>query len=555
MASPSPAKQLPLVRPAQSGAGDAKIRFLLILLTLVAMCPLLVGEFTTWDDFRAIERNAWLNPPSFAHLAQFWNPAHAFMDIWIPLTYTLWSAVAAVSYIPAADPQTGSHLNSWIFHGANLLVHLASVLVVYAILKRLIASKWAAAAGAALFAVHPVQVEPVGWLAGMKDLLSGCLSLIAIWQYLLYTNAGAKGFAPRAVFERASAPSKARIGAGDPPQALDDEGPIANKNARRLHYALATAAFALSMLAKPSGIVTPLIVAAFDWLLLSRPIRRVLLSVLPWLLLTIPIIAIARKVQAPTDLAVPLLQRPLIAGDALAFYLCKLVWPLHLGIVYDRTPQKVLSEHFTHYTWIAPVAIAVAMLLLRRRLPWLIAAGAVFCAALLPVLGFAPFDFQKFSTVADHYLYLALLGPALAAAIALRNVRHRAVWLAAWMVLLCFCARAFLQTFTWHDSLSLYRNAVAVSPRSCVCYNNLGETYRLAGNMEQALGTFETGLHYNPDCLDVRVTYANALMSDRRFDQAERQYHIALQSADPRTASYIEQNLKNLNAARKLQRR
>lgn len=549
MASPGPAKQLPPVRPAQSGPADTKIHVLLILLTLVVMCPLLVGEFTSWDDFRAIERNGWLNPPSFAHLAQFWNPAHAFMDIWIPLTYTLWSGVAAVSYIPAADPQTGSHLNSWIFHGANLIVHLVSVLVVYAILKRMVANKWAAAVGAALFAIHPVQVEPVGWLAGMKDVLSGCLSLIAIWQYLLYANAGADEVALRTA-PGGAATNLHNIAAVSSPLALDHG--IESKNARRIHYLLAIFAFAFSMLAKPSGIVTPLIVVAFDWLLLGRPIRRVLLSVLPWLLLTIPIIAIARKVQAPTDLAVPLLQRSLIAGDALAFYLYKLVWPLRLGIVYDRTPQKVLSEHWAYYTWIAPVAIALMLLLLRKRKPWLIATGAIFCAALLPVLGFVPFDFQKFSTVADHYLYLALLGPALAAAIALRNVQRRAIWIAVGAVLLCFGVRAFLQTFTWHDSLSLYRNAVAVSPSSCVCYNNLGETYRLAGEMDQALSTFETGLTYNPDCLDVRVTYANALMSDRRFDQAERQYHIALQSADRRTASYIELNLKNLNAARKL---
>jgi protein O-mannosyl-transferase len=175
MALPRPAKQLlPDDSTGSAPPADWKIPAALVLLTLLAMSPLLTGEFTTWDDFRAIEHNVWLNPPSFSHLAELWNPKHAFMDIWIPLTYTLWSAIAAVSYIPSADPQTGSHLNSWIFHGASLLVHMASVLAVYAILQRAAANKWAAAAGAALFAIHPVQVEPVGWLAGMKDVLSGC---------------------------------------------------------------------------------------------------------------------------------------------------------------------------------------------------------------------------------------------------------------------------------------------------------------------------------------------------------------------------------------------
>src|SRR5205814_4354239 len=112
-------------------------------------------------------------------------------------------------------------------------------------------------------------------------------------------------------------------------------------------------------------------------------------------------------------------------------YLYKLVWPLRLGIIYDRTPQKVLSEHWAYYTWIAPAAIAVLLLLLRKRYRWLLAAAGIFCLALLPVLGFVPFDFQETSTVASHYLYLAMLGPALALAIALRRANHRGVWIAA----------------------------------------------------------------------------------------------------------------------------
>lgn len=506
---------------AETSPGERWIPALLVLLTVAAMWPLLSGEFTIWDDRHAIVQVPWLNPPALGNFAEFWNPRHPFMDIWIPLTYTVWSALAAISYVPTADPDSGAHFNPWIFHGANLLVHVAGVLVVYAILRRLVGKAWPAAAGAALFAIHPVQVEPVGWLSGMKDVLAGCLGLIAIWQYLHFAGPG-------------PAPLHAEKQLGEQPSWK--------------HYGFATAAFVLAMLAKPSAVVLPLVIGALDLFLLRRPIRRVMLSLLPWLLLAAPIMIEAKYAQPTLHLQPPPLPlRPLIAADALAFYLYKLFFPLRLGIVYGRTPDAALAYHWPYYTWIAPAVVVMGAWIFRKRYPWLIAAVGVYWLALLSVLGLVPFDFQAYSTVADHYLYLAMLGPALAVAFALESIRARAAYTAVGAVLFLLAARSFVQAWTWHDSVSLFRNSVAVNRYACGSYNNLAETYRSRHEYPVALGTFEEGLAYNPDCVALRVGYASLLASLDKDQEARRQFQLAARTATGEYARAIRQSLTLLD--------
>ena len=223
-------------------------RGLLILIIGITYWPLLTADFTNWDDQATLVHNHWLNPPRLEYFADFWNPRHPFMDIWTPMTYTVWSAVAKLAYVPTPDPETHATLNPWDFHGANLLVHVFSTLLVFEIVRRLVGKIWPAAAAAVLFAVHPVQVEPVGWLSGMKDLLCGCFGLLAVHQYLAFASS-------------------------------------VEKSPRRWHYIAASAAALAAMLAKPSGVVVPLVVGVIDLAFLQRPIKSVARAMFPWLVL------------------------------------------------------------------------------------------------------------------------------------------------------------------------------------------------------------------------------------------------------------------------------
>jgi hypothetical protein len=243
-------------------------------------------------------QNPHLNPPTLAGLKFHWT--HAWQELYVPLTYTAWWLLATIAGVKNADGSVG--LNPWIFHGANLLAHIISSLIVLRLLRRLLRDRsgWAACAGALLFAVHPVQVETVAWVSGLKDLLCGMFSLLAVYQYV----------------------------------SAD----------RRPNHIAALLFFAAAILSKPTAVALPLILATIDLLLLNRPARDVLKSIIPFALLAVPCMIWTKHAQPSTLIAtIPLWWRPFVAGDAIAYYLLKIVAPIHLAIDYGRTRRRASS--------------------------------------------------------------------------------------------------------------------------------------------------------------------------------------------------------------------
>src|SRR5205807_2009572 len=119
-------------------------------------------------------------PPTLKSVTSYWPPFRADgkvneqYGLYIPLTYTYWGAIATVAQTKSVLPGSLSpiELNPYLFHMSNVLLHLTSGLLIFAILRRLFKSDWAACAGAIVFLVHPVQVEAVAWISGAKDLLA-----------------------------------------------------------------------------------------------------------------------------------------------------------------------------------------------------------------------------------------------------------------------------------------------------------------------------------------------------------------------------------------------
>ena len=157
------------------------VALVLFTLTLAAFWRVEDHGFV-WDDALNVENNSGVIS-GFSQVGRFWQAPYE--NLYIPLTYTVWTGIAELTHALKRDSKSDK-LDPRPFHIFNLLLHASSGLVVYAILRKLFPGEWAAAAGAALFAWHPVQVEPVAWVTGMKDVLCGLLSLIAVWQYLLY---------------------------------------------------------------------------------------------------------------------------------------------------------------------------------------------------------------------------------------------------------------------------------------------------------------------------------------------------------------------------------
>src|SRR5436190_14354781 len=356
------------------------------------------------------------------------------MDLYVPATYTLWWTLAKVAW-----QSDSAHLVAWPFHVANLALHALATLAVFALLRRLLRRDWPAAAGALIFALHPVQAEAVAWISGAKDLLGGLLVLAALWQYV-------------AAFENADTPTRHRA----------------------VHYAIATALLILALLAKPIAVVTPLLAVVIDRLVIGRDWRRIAASAGPWFVLAVPCLVWTKLFQPSLHTVAPAIwQRPLIATDALAFYLYKLAIPLGLAIDYGRNPAAALAAGCAYWTWLVPAAIA-ALLWWRRREARLPIAAALFAiAALSPLLGLVPFDFQGYSTTADHYLYIPMAGVALAVAWAACHVQPRVAIGAVATVALVLALLSARQVMFWRDSVALFEHTIAVNPDSYAAYSNL----------------------------------------------------------------------------------
>ncbi|HUB26327.1 MAG TPA: hypothetical protein VL992_12930, partial [Tepidisphaeraceae bacterium] len=417
------------------------IVLLLAAVTLAVFGRAIGAQFVTFDDEPLIYANPHFHPPDVAGL--IWHWTHPHWNLYIPVVYTAWWLIAQAR--GANDPT--------FFHTANLLLHFGSGWLCFLILRALVKSDWAAAGGAMLFLVHPLQAEPVAWATGMKDVLSGFLSLATIWAYVQFVE-----------------------------------------RRQKANYALATFLFLLALLAKPSAVTVPLICLIVEVLIQNGSWRRSVCWLTPWLIPAAAIAIVSSMVQPAARVdAGPIWARPLVAGDALAFYLGKLVWPVRLAIYYGRTPRWVI--HFRWWTSIVPVAMAVLIARIGNR-RW-IAAAAIFVAALLPVLGFWPFLFQIHSTVADRYMYLAMLGPALALATLLSRCGRIALPGMA-VVLALLGILSFVQTGYWRDSQTLYQHAIVVNPASFDAHNNLGVVFASRGDVPAATDQYQICIDLNP---------------------------------------------------------
>jgi Flp pilus assembly protein TadD len=458
------------------------IPLLLIVATGVAFGRVVSNGFGPFDDEQTIRDNPRLNPPQFTADGVLWYWNHPYMSLYAPLTYTAWGTIAQFSRVPVPGEPGTFKLSPQYFHVASLLLHVASVLLVYAILRRLLGRAWPAAAGALLYGLHPLQVEAVAWTSGLKDVLSGCLSLAAIWLYL-------RAVAPAGT---TTTTMPADVASADAPARIDP-----------LCYVLGLLCFALAMLAKPAAMMTPLLLAVIDLIILRRPAERIGRSLGPWLALAIPIAVIAKWAQTGEGVPfVEIWQRPIVAGASLVFYLQKLVLPTGLAFEYGWRPLPMLQKGWFYAIAVIPLALAVVLWVGRRRWPWLGAAGLIFVAALLPVLGFVPFMYQVHSTVGDHYVYVAMLGPALALAWALGRVDPRR-WTSAaagvGVILMLLGALSFAQLGHWRDEEVVLQRTLAINPCSALAQNAMGQVYARRGDFAAAEKAFRTSAECNPD--------------------------------------------------------
>ena len=288
-------------------------------------------------------------------------------------------------------------------------------------------------------------------------------------------------------------------------------------------YAGATAALLLALLSKPAAAAVPLMAGVLGVGILRRRLTTVLLEISPWMACAVLAGAITKELQPDRATAMAFVpsiaERPLVALDAASFYLGKLFVPLDLSADYGRTPQFVFSAASFQVGWILLPALLVALLLARhRRLP--LVALALFGAWLAPVLGLVAFNFQRISTVADRYVYLAMLGPALLAAWIVARWWNRPVLAAAAAILGLFAALSFLRLGAWHDTPALFSNALKVNPHSAVARYHLGYQAFLEGRRDEAIELYRKSLECRPDLVETHIGLARAFFASGKVEEA-----------------------------------
>jgi tetratricopeptide (TPR) repeat protein len=427
----------------------------LIAVTVAVFGQTLDFDLLGWDDNYNISQNPGLNPPSWRGVISFWQAP--FLGLYAPLSYTFFVLEAAIGRLIGVAGNA-----AWVFHAGNLLLHGACVALVYSLVGRMVNHRPAAWLAAAFFAVHPLQVESVSWVTESRGLLSALFALAALWSYVV---------------------------------SVQRPNPIAR---RRLSLAACCALLGMALLCKPSAVCLPLmLLVAGIWF--DDKARR-----LGWLvgvtsLLSLAFLVLTRHLQ-PAELipdAAPLYARPILALDAIAFYLFKVMWPVGLAPDYGWRPSALASQWWFYALWIVPLACGFALCCWRRD-RYLVLGMALFVAALAPTLGLVPFGFQEVSTVADRYAYLALLGVAIAIARGLQARWCFSLGMAASVILLLLAAVSFQQARHWRNDQELYARMQAINTRSFVASTNLGVRAAQAGNFEQAIRFYNEALRLNP---------------------------------------------------------
>lgn len=429
-----------------------------------------------WDDFKHICENNFINPPTWSGFLGIWE--NSYFGMYIPLTYTFWSAPVAVSRFlwPALEcVQWGA-----VFHLFSLCLHVANSILVFRILYKISDRHIGSLLGAALFCGHPMQVEAVAWVSGARDLLSAFLGLYGVLCY------------------------------------LND----AKKTANVL--------MVLAILAKPSGIVFPVLAAAFSW----REWRTHLKYLSPAILAGFVTFVITRGIQGTEVgfLEIPAGFRiPLMLGN-LGFYLWKFIWPMELVPMYPLSMRSVLSDPFLLWPAIIPLVLLVFLIRFRQRVFWPAVAWVVI--AVLPVSGIVAFGFQEISVVADRYFYLPLVGIAMSVAIFLDGRYQR---LLALFAIALFSALSLRQVGFWKNDETIFTHTIEINPQAVGAYSSLGFYYMRQQRLGESEAQFRKALDRDRRHLSSWLGLGRILEFQGRNTDAENVYRAAIenQSAVP----------------------
>ena len=450
----------------------------LTAVTILAYRPAWHGGFL-WDDDAYVINNELLTAP------------HGWQRIWFsldspsqyfPLTYSTFRIEYALW-----------GLNTTGYHWVNLLLHVGNALLIWAVLARLkVPGSWLAAA---IFALHPVQVESVAWITERKNVLMGFFFLLTLLAWIAFVD------------ERT--------------------------RRRWIFYYLALMLYALALSAKTTACTLPAALLLIFWLQKKPITMGRLMQIVPFVVLGIGMGVLAiwwehyhQGTSRDVFTFLNPVERILVASRAVWFYLSKIFWPSDLTFIYPR--WNISPSDLLDYIWLlAGVAACVAVYFVRRYVGRSVeVAAAFFVATLGPVLGFIMLFTFRYTFVADHYQYLACIGPiALASAgfvsLSDKFPTYRAVTVTiGLLVLVSLGILTWRQAATYTDIETLWRTTLARNPECWMAHTNLGLVFLQQGKIDEGIAQYRSALQMQPNSWDAEYNLGTALLGKAQVDEA-----------------------------------
>jgi len=453
----------------------------LLLLTAITYLPALRGGFI-WDDDDHLTQNRAVAARNGLEM--------------------IWSSLAVSRYYPLTLTSFWVQRRLWAlnpmpYHAVNIALHAVNAASLFALLRKLnVRGAWVAAA---LWAVHPVNVESVAWVTELKNVQSGLFFFLSLLCYLRFE------------------------------ECLRHSSEAERPGTAPVWYSLALLGAAAAVLSKPSTVVLPLVLLLLAWWQHGRVLREDALRATPFFALALAMSAwtiVEQQVEVATpgqNWSLTLTERLIVAGRAVWFYAGKMVWPVNLMFIYPR--WQLDANAFLSLLSLAGVTL-VAFVIGRYRFHAWARASALglgyFLIALLPVLGFFDIYFFRYSFVADHFQYLAGIGiVALVSAAGAASLRRRAVQVPlAAVTVAALSGMSWRHTHVFRDREVLWRDTLAKNPQAAIADNNLGAILNEQKRYKEAIGYLQAALRLRPGTAEPQNNLGISLTELGRYDEA-----------------------------------